>query len=209
MSSIKGMLILGFGGHARSVADVALASGIKQLYFLDNNAKPHESFASFPVKSTMDFELPMDWVVFPAAGDNKKRSEQCDWAIEQGLRLGTLISPTATLGIGAQVGEGSFIAHHAHLGPMALVERGCIINTGAVVEHECFVGQFSHVSIGALVAGRSRIGARCFLGAGSTVIDGLRLAEDVTLGAGACAHRNLDLSGTYVGVPARFLGSKD
>ncbi|WP_207263546.1 acetyltransferase [Pseudomonas sp. GW101-3H06] len=208
MTSITGMLILGFGGHARSVADVALASGVSQLCFIDNNARPGESFTSFPVKSSMDFELPADWVVIPAAGDNKKRVEQCDWAIQQGWRLGTLIAPSATVGIGALIGEGSFIAHHAHVGPMASVGRGCIINTGAIVEHECIVGQFSHVSVGAVVAGRSRVGDRCFLGAGSTVIDGLQITDDVMLGAGACAHRNLEVAGTYVGVPAKVLGGK-
>jgi UDP-N-acetylbacillosamine N-acetyltransferase len=208
MTSITGMLILGFGGHARSVADVALASGIKQLFFIDSNARPGESFLSFPVKSSMDFELPNDWVVIPAAGDNRKRFKQCDWAIQQGWRLGTLIAPSATVGIGAQIGEGSFIGHHAHLGPMVLIGRGCIINTGAIVEHECRVGQFSHISVGSVVAGRSHIGDRCFLGAGSTVIDSLRVTDDVTLGAGACAHRNLEVAGTYVGVPAKVLGGK-
>ncbi|MDD0998602.1 acetyltransferase [Pseudomonas sp. TNT2022 ID1044] len=206
MTPITGMLILGFGGHARSVADVALASGITQLCFLDSNARPGESFSSFPVKSSLDFELPDDWAVFPAAGDNSKRLEQCDWVIQQGWHLGTLIAPSATVGVGAQIDEGSFIAHHAHVGPMASVGRGCIINTGSIVEHECVVGNYSHVSVGAVVAGRSRIGERCFLGAGSTVIDGLKITDDVMLGAGACAHRNIDVAGTYVGVPAKRLG---
>jgi UDP-N-acetylbacillosamine N-acetyltransferase len=44
MSPDTGLLILGFGGHARSVADVAIASGITQLCFIDANAKPNESF---------------------------------------------------------------------------------------------------------------------------------------------------------------------
>lgn len=208
MTTITGMLILGFGGHARSVADVALASGITELSFLDSNARPGESFLSFPVKSSMDFELSESWVVIPAAGDNNKRLQQCDWVVQQGWRLGTLIAPSATIGIGAQIGEGSFIAHHAHVGPMASVGRGCIINTGAIVEHECAVGQYSHISVGAVVAGRSRIGERCFLGAGSTVIDSLRVTDDVMLGAGACAHRNLKVAGTYVGVPAKIIGGK-
>jgi len=70
------------------------------------------------------------------------------------------------------------------------------------------VGDYNHISVGAVVAGRSRVGDRCFLGAGSTVIDGLQITDDVMLGAGACAHRNLEQAGTYVGVPAKFLGRK-
>jgi UDP-N-acetylbacillosamine N-acetyltransferase len=208
MNPIIGMLILGFGGHARSVADVALAAGITQLCFIDGNARPGESFCSFPVKASVDFELPDGWSVISAAGDNKKRIEQCEWIIQQGWPLATLVSPAATIGIGAQIGEGTFIAHHAHVGPMASVGRGCIINTCAIVEHECVVGDYNHISVGAVVAGRSRVGDRCFLGAGSTVIDGLQVTDDVMLGAGACAHRNLKEAGTYVGVPAKYLGRK-
>jgi sugar O-acyltransferase (sialic acid O-acetyltransferase NeuD family) len=191
------------------VADVALASGLTQLYFIDANAKPDESFCSFPVKASMDFHLPVGWSVIPAAGNNIKRAEQCEWAIQRGWPLATLISRTATIGVNAQIGAGSFVGHHAHVGPMASIGRGCIINTGAIVEHECVVGNNSHISVGAVIAGRSSIGDRCFLGAGSTVIDGLRVTDDVMLGAGACVHRDLELAGTYVGVPAKFLERKD
>lgn len=205
MNLIPGMLILGFGGHARSVADVALAKGVTELCFIDVNAKPGETFLSFPVKPVLDFNLPPGWVVMPAAGDNRRRLEQHDWIAERGLQIGKLIAPSATIGVGAEIGDGCFVAHHAHIGPMASVGAGCIINTGAIVEHECTIGAFTHVSIGASVAGRTRIGDRCFLGAGSTVIDGLDVVHDITLGAGACATRNLDAAGIYVGVPAKRL----
>ncbi|TVT82779.1 acetyltransferase [Pseudomonas sp. H3(2019)] len=203
MVQVSGLLILGFGGHARSVADVALASGFKTLCFIDSNARPNECLGEFPVKTDWHGALPEGWVVMPGAGDNNKRQDQCDWIIERGWPLATLISPAATIGFGATVGLGTLVAHHAHIGPMASVGRGCIVNTGAIIEHECVVDDFTHVSIKAAVAGRSRIGRLCFIGAGSTVIDGIRLSDGVTLGAGACAHRDLEEPGVYVGVPAK------
>lgn len=207
MNSFKGLLILGFGGHARSVADVALSVGIRQLCFVDHNARPGEMFCSFPVKAAFDFELGEGWAVLSASGDNLKRAEQTAWIEEKGLPLATLISERATTGVGAQIAAGSFVAHHAHIGPMATIGAGCIINTGAIIEHECVIGAFTHVSVNAVVAGRSRVGDRCFIGAGATVIDGISLVNDIVLGAGGCATRNLDAAGVYVGVPAKRVGS--
>ncbi|MCS4248635.1 acetyltransferase [Pseudomonas sp. BIGb0164] len=203
MPPLTGLLILGFGGHARAVADVALAIGIKQLCFIDINARPGETFGTFPVLPSWDKGRLEGWSVMPASGDCVQRHAQCEWAAQLDWPLATLVSPTATLGFGATVGAGSFVGHHAHVGPMASVGQGCVINTGAIVEHECTVGDFTHISIKAAVAGRCQIGKGCFIGAGSTVIDGLIVSDGVTLGAGACAHRNLTEPGVYVGVPAK------
>lgn len=208
MTTFSGLLILGFGGHARAVADVALTSGIKQLCFIDASARPHETFREFAVLQSWEEVLPYGWAVMPASGDGLIRQAQCEWATNLGWPLAVLISPCATIGIGANVGPGTFIAHHSHVGPMASVGTGCIVNTGAIVEHECVVGDYTHVSIKAAVAGRSQIGRFCFIGAGSTVIDGVRIQDGVTLGAGACAHRDLEEPGVYVGVPARKMTGK-
>ncbi|BCX66891.1 acetyltransferase [Pseudomonas izuensis] len=209
MALMNGVLILGFGGHARSVADVALSLGVKQLRFIDSNARPNENFGGFPVLSEWMLELPDGWSVMPASGDNAARQAQIEEIIKRGWPLATLIAPTATIGFGSNVGPGTLIAHHAHVGPMAVVGSGCIINTGAIIEHECIVGDYTHVSVNATVAGRCRIGSRCFLGASSTVIDGVSVGDSVMLGAAACAHRDLVEPGTYIGVPARLLVRKD
>jgi len=71
--SLTGLVILGFGGHARSVADVALAAGVENLLFVDANAKPGETLAGFPVSQRLDGPMPQAWLVFPAAGDNALR----------------------------------------------------------------------------------------------------------------------------------------
>ncbi|MFJ3521378.1 acetyltransferase [Pseudomonas sp. NPDC090203] len=203
----KRLLVLGFGGHARSVADVALSLGIKQLFFLDENARPEEQFCSFPVKAAIDFVPDEEWQALPASGDNARRREQIAWAEQNGFKVATLISDRATLGIGARIGAGSFVAHHAHVGPMANVGKACIINTGAVVEHECTVGDYTHISVNSVVAGRSRIGNQCFIGASAAVIDGISVGDEVVLGAGGCAVHSLTEPGVYIGVPARRMGS--
>lgn len=200
----KGLLIIGFGGHARAVADVALASGVGKLIFLDANARDGEAFLGFPVLREFTDHLPDGWAVFAASGRADYRQTSIDQWMSQ-APIATLIAPTATIGVGSEIGQGSFIGHHAHVGPMAKIGSGCIINTGAVVEHECVIGDFAHISVNAVVAGRSRVGSNSMIGAGAVVIDGVTVGSGLIVGAGATVCKNIEIPGTYVGTPARLL----
>jgi len=199
----QGLVIFGFGGHARSVADVALAAGCRKLLFIDGNARDGETFLGHPVLRELPEVFPAGWQCLAASGDNHARARQIASIREAGWPLATLVAPTASIGAGSVIGEGSFVAHHAHVGPLARIGSGAIINTGAIVEHDCVVGDYVHVSVNATAAGRVRLGDFVFLGAGATVIDGGQVDRDITVGAGGVVVRHLEVPGTYVGVPAR------
>ncbi|RUW55246.1 acetyltransferase [Mesorhizobium sp. M1A.F.Ca.ET.072.01.1.1] len=197
----NGLFILGFGGHARSVGDIALSSGFDVLTFLDEEAREGEEFAGFRAVPVLPSDAAVTgWFMFPGSGDNARRRAQCETAL---LPLATLVAPTASVGKQCEIGQGSFIGHQAHLGPLTRVGRGVIINSGAVVDHECLVGDFSHVSVNATVAGRCRIGAQVMVGAGATIIDGIGICDNVIVGAGATVVRDIQVPGVYTGTPAR------
>jgi UDP-N-acetylbacillosamine N-acetyltransferase len=198
------LIVLGFGGHARSVADVALALGYKKLVFVDEQAKEGEMFLDFPVLKSFTPHYPKAWCAFPASGIGLVRQAQSESIEQQGWQLVSLVAPSATLGVGCAVGDGVFVGQQSHIGPMAKVGRGSIVNSGAVVEHECSVGEWAHVSVNATMAGRSRLGDYSILGAGATVIDGLMVNNQTTIGAGAVVCKSIAVAGVYVGVPARM-----
>lgn len=199
----RGLLIIGFGGHARSVADVALDLGIAELAFIDAQARPGEQFAGFSARQEMPPELPEGWLAFPAAGDNGARAQQIADLSSRGFPVCTLVSKRAYVGVGAAIGEGAYVAHGAHLGPDARVGRGTIINTGAVVDHESTIGDFTHVSVNTTIAGRCRIGSYVMVGAGATVIDRTSVGDNIVVGAGSTVIRNIAEPGVYVGCPVR------
>ena len=201
----KGLLLVGYGGHARSVADVALAAGYGALEFIDDNAQPGETFAGFPVKRGRAGPLPEGWSAFPASGDNAARREQVAFIKERGWALGTVVSPTATLGAGAKVGPGCFIAHHAHLGPLSTLGTGVILNTSAVVDHDCVVEDYVHVSVHAGVSGRCRLGEGVLIGAGACLIDRITVPAGTVVGAGSVVVRSIERPGTYIGMAVRSI----
>ncbi|MEI7374902.1 NeuD/PglB/VioB family sugar acetyltransferase [Dickeya chrysanthemi] len=202
---IEGVLFYGFGGHARSVADVALANGIQSLLFVDDNARQGESFAGFPVVKDLPEQLPQGWIAFPAAGQGVKRKVQLENIKKRKWITGNIISSTATVGVLSCLGEACFIGHHAHVGPKTIIGDACIVNTGAVIEHDCSIGNYTHVSVNSTIAGGCTIGDFCFIGAASTIIDGISVGDNIVLGAGGCFIKNIIQSGTYVGVPANRL----
>lgn len=201
----KQLVILGFGGHARSAAGVALAAGYTSLTFIDTNARPGENFLGHPVLADLPEIDGRIAEFFPASGDNERRREQLEFIASHGFQAATLVAPTATVGVGSQVGAGTLVAHHAHIGPLAHIGQGCIINTSSLVEHDCRIGDYCHISVNTTVAGKSTIGDSCFIGAGAVVIDGISIVARVILGAGSVATRSIDSAGTYVGAPAKRL----
>lgn len=204
-SSSKGLYILGFGGHARSVADVAFLAGWNDFVFVDCNARSGENFHSFEVLSSFPAHFNPEWKSFPAAGDNLRRREQVSGTKTE---LATVISPKATVGLGAIIGEATLVCHGVHIGPDARVGCGVILNTHSVIEHEVEIGDFSHVSVNATIAGRTRIGANVMVGAGAVLIDSVTICDDVIIGAGAVVISDISEPGTYVGIPARRIDKK-
>src|SRR5258707_4167 len=104
----RGLVILGFGGHARSVADIALTMGIKALIFVAEAAGANESLWGFPVRKAFDDKLPDGWQTFAASGDNQTRQIQVAAILGRSWPLATLISPTATIGSEAGISAGCF-----------------------------------------------------------------------------------------------------
>ncbi|HVK93772.1 MAG TPA: hypothetical protein VM571_03495, partial [Noviherbaspirillum sp.] len=76
MQASKSLLILGFGGHARSVADVALAAGFSSLLFVDSKVHDDEHFLGHPAQRSFSGALPQGWSCLPAAGNNQLRRMQ-------------------------------------------------------------------------------------------------------------------------------------
>lgn len=203
MPALENFLIIhGCGGHARSVADVAVAAGEKKVVFVDAGARPDETILGFDV---IKIFRPED---FPggrhivALGDAGRRAGIFLELSRVGMTFSNVIAPDATLGLEACFGRAVFIGRGAHVGPLASIGDNTIINTHALVEHESSVGRNCHVAVNATIAGRCTIGDDVMIGAGATVIDGIRICAGTTVGAGAVVVKDIGTPGTYVGVPA-------
>ena len=208
---MSGLLILGGGGHAKVVAETALASGHTScIAFLDD--RPLPSILGWPVLGHLDQALdPTIQAKFPAAivaiGHSFTRLRWLAKLQTAGYRLPLLIHPSAWISPSAHVGPGSVVFAQAAVQAQAVVGIGSILNTGCSVDHDAKLSDGVHICPGARLAGEVKVGARSWIGIGSSAIQQVRIGSDVTVGAGSAVINDLPDGVTAVGVPARVVSS--
>ena len=167
------MIILGAGGHGRSVAEVVLAAGVCKLVgFLDDAYPEAEPVWGIPVLGKM-----ADWMLFKeqtdnwfvAIGNNAVRATALCALEDAGQALATVMHPRAIVSPRATLGKGCAIMAGAVVGTEAVLGVGAIVNSGAVVDHHCCVGDFGHLGVGAVMAGGSVLGKGAWMQANSAL----------------------------------------
>ena len=208
------LLILGAGGHAKVVAETAIASGhFSEVAFLDDRSiglDQHFTVLGFPVLGPLALAFePANREKFTLAavafGNAAFRLNLIDQLHVAGYALPTLIHPTAWVSPSAQLASGSVVFAQAVVQSLATIGSGAILNTGCSVDHDTQLFDGVHICPGARLAGEVVVGARSWIGIGSSVIQQVRIGADVTVGAGAAVVRDLPDGVLVVGVPARVI----
>ncbi len=142
--------------------------------------------------------------VFPAVGDNLVRENMVALFESLALRQTTIIDPAATVSASANLSRSVYVGKGAKINALAVIGTGTIINTGSVVEHECEVRDYVHIAPSATLCGDVHVGRSSFVGANSVVIQGIRIHNNCTLGAGSVPLKHTNGPGeTWIGNPAR------
>lgn len=199
------LLIVGTGGHAKSVLDCALCTGrYDQIAFMARSGSaPIMDFPFFAEETT-----PLSLIrsqfneVIVAIGNNEIRMQKILVYSTKDIRLATLIHPAASVSRFAAIGDGSVVLAGAVIGAGAAIGRGCIINSGAVVEHECVLADGVHISPNAALGGQVSIGERAWVCIGSSVINNLSIGQNTIVAAGAAVISDLPANVLAAGVPA-------
>ncbi len=203
-------VVIGSGGHAKVVIDAMLASGIAYSAIRVRDANPARAGAEVLGVSVavpdIDETLAGD-VLHIAIGHNDTRARLHAAALALPASLAVLKHPASTVAQNAQIGDGSFVAARATVGPDATIGCSVIINHGAVVDHDCTVGDFSHIAPNATLGGGVSVGARTLIGSGAVVLPGVKIGDNVTVGAGAVVLRDIGDGERWAGNPAtRLIG---
>jgi sugar O-acyltransferase (sialic acid O-acetyltransferase NeuD family) len=117
----------------------------------------------------------------------------------------SVIHPQSVIGSGNKVGSGSIMLAGSSITVNVQVGEGCVLNPGSRISHDCVIGDFVTFGPNAVAAGKSLIGSGSLIGAGSIINPGISVAPFVILGSGSVAHRDLNVSGTWAGSPAKLL----
>ena len=202
------LILIGGGGHCKSVIEVAESVGYEIKGILDMpDEVGKEVLPGHKVIGTDD-EIPSyveecDFVVTVGFIKNPTlRIKLYNKVKTAGGRLATIIASTAYVSKYAELGEGTVIMHHAFVNAGAKIGDNCIINTFVNIEHDAVVGNQCHISTGTMVNGECKIGENCFIGSQSVCANCIEIASDIIVGAGSVVCKSLRMKGIYAGNPA-------
>lgn len=204
---MRPLILIGGGGHCRSVIEAAESAGREVLGILDTPEKVGEKVLGRPVIGSDDdvekYVGRADFVITVGhIRDCALRRKLAFRVAEAGGAFGTVVASTAHVSRYASVGDGTVVLHGAVVNAGAVIGKNCIVNTLADIEHDAVVGDFCHVSTGAMVNGGCRIGEGTFLGSQSVLLNGAEIAAGCTVAAGSFVRKSLKQPGLYAGNPA-------
>lgn len=204
----RSLIVLGTGGHASVVIDLAREAGWTVTGCIGPQPPSFPRFhcahlGGDDVLDELDPRTVAVTVGIGAIGDATLRREIFEHAVAKGFALPPISHPKATVAGSATLGAGTQVMAGAVVQPFARLGSNVIVNTSAVVEHHCEVGAHAHVAPGAVLCGGVGVGSGCHIGARATVLQGLHVGPGAVVGAGAVVVRNVPAGCTVKGCPAQ------
>lgn len=198
------IIILGNGGHAKSVVDAIECEGKYKIEGYITNDKV-SNIMDYPIIGTDD-DLGIIYqdgvknvamgIGFMGRSDLRKRLYAKLKNI--GYKFPVICDPSAIISKHTVLGEGTFVGKRAVINSNAVVEQMSIINTGAVIEHDCKVGAFTHISVGTVLCGGVIVGEESFVGANATIIQNISVAPRCIIGAGEVLRKDILMSESII-----------
>ena len=199
-------LILGNGGHAKSIADAIYSNQpkakVEKLFFPESSNRELTEFLSSKCSnppSNMKFVL--------GIGDINLRIRIVDELLTflSPENFSTIVHKTAFVSESARIQSGSVILAHSYIGPGANVGSFSLVNTNSVVEHDASIGNQSILSLSVTVAGGANIGDSCFIGMGASIRDGITVGNNCVIGANSYVHSSFPDNSFLLGTPAEMV----
>lgn len=205
----KKVVILGAGGHAKSIADIVLKSNDQVIGFLDDNVeigtaiiKSRDIKVIGKIEDSLNIANNQNILFVIGIGNNKVREKI---AKQYNIKYYTAIHPTAVIAQDVQIEEGTVVMANTVINVGASIGKHCIINTGAIVEHDNTIEDYVHLSPSVVLSGTVKIGKYTHLGTGTKVRNNINITSNVTVGVGGVVVKDIGEEGTYVGVPVKRL----
>ena len=112
---------------------------------------------------------------------------------------GVLIEKNCRIGSQCEIVRGS-------ANEVTLIGEGTCMAHGTLIGHGSQVGKYVHMANGVKLGGSVTISDYNFIGSGAVISAGVKLlANDIILGSGAVATKDLTTNGVFVGTPAKFI----
>jgi len=189
---MKEIILIGGGGHCKSVIDVIEQEGKFQIIgIVDKPELLGVKVLGYPVigndSDLVDLSKKCRYALV-TVGQIKSssfRERLFKLAVKVGLTMPNVISPRAYVSKHAMIGQGTVIMHDALVNANAKIGENCIINSKALIEHDAIIEDFCHIATNAVINGTAIVRQGSFLGSGVITKQGVKVEKNSFIKAGS------------------------
>lgn len=195
------LIIIGCGGHAKVVYDIATLNDYQAISFIDTTGSAKD-FLERPVKDAIPMNYNGHFIV--AVGDNHAR--QCVYHSFQKANpqavSPALVHPSSVVSSSCTIGAGTVVMPLCILNAGTRVDTGVIINSRSSIDHDCTLMDFCSTAPGCTLGGSVMVGERSAICIATTVIHNIRIGNDAVVGAKSLVLHDIADNILAHGIPA-------
>jgi sugar O-acyltransferase (sialic acid O-acetyltransferase NeuD family) len=193
--------IIGAGGFGREVYWSLTKEDRKRAFFFVDDK--YWNFSDAIPLSKFD---PSEYEVVVAVGNPEQR-KQIVKRLPEGTRFFTHIHESVViLDPNIVIGEGSIICAGTTITTNVKIGKHAHLNLHSTVGHDTEIGDFFTTAPGVKISGNCRIGECVYFGTNSSVKEKMKICDSVVIGMNAAVVKDIQVPGTYVGIPAKRIG---
>ncbi|MCT2534641.1 acetyltransferase [Aquibacillus koreensis] len=190
----KKILLVGGGGHCKSVLDALLETNeYAEIGIIDKDDSAGKEILGVPIIGCDD-DLPRlyqeegfthAFVTVGSLGNPNLRIKLFTVLEKIGFEIPNIVDPTAVVSRHSRLKKGIYIGKNAVVNAGSTIHKGAIINTSVLIEHDCIVEEFAHIAPGSVLCGDVHIGAGTHIGARSVIKQQIKVGSKTLIGMGS------------------------
>lgn len=206
MKKNQQILLVGGGGHCRSVLQGLKRSGVSIVGIIEKANSEKLEVLGVPIIGTDDDLTEIVnkhkcsiLITLGSIKNNEFRKNLYNKIKKLNFEFYTYISDKAIIAEDVIIGEGSVVLDGAIINSGTRIGRNCIINSGSIIEHDCIVGDHVHVASGVVMSGVVCLKDLSFVGVGAVIKQNISIGEASIVGAGVTVINDVLDNTTFVG----------
>lgn len=207
----KKLLLIGGGGHCKSVLDSLLELGhYTEIGIIDKEENIGKSILSIPIIGCDENLIELHnqgykdaFITVGSIGNPCIRMRLTEELEDIGFHIPNIVDSTAILSKHIAIEKGVYVGKNVVINAGSSIGKGAIINTSSTLEHDCSIGEFAHIAPGTVLCGEVQIGARAHIGAKTIVKQQVKIGQGSLIGLGSVVLHDITENTTAFGNPCR------